>query len=279
MEENNKNRNSIKDKTKSSFRRLIDKEGFYIILFLCICIVATTAVWVSRNNVNKLDTIENKQDNQLEQTDLPQNNFTEDSNEQYEEAKEENPSIEVMETTEDKNIQNTKEKPAQDKNKAIETANVASANTTANVKKKSKQEILKSMMLPVNGKLSLDYAKDKLVYSKTLEQWTTHLGIDISAKQGSVVRAVLDGTVAKIEKDTRLGIVITLNHGNGIQTRYANLSTDSMVKVGQAVKKGDPISGIGKGVSFEMAQGPHLHFEVLVDGEHVNPKLYLPKFN
>ena len=58
-------------------------------------------------------------------------------------------------------------------------------------------------------------------------------------------------------------------------SKYANLSTKAMVKVGQSIKKGDPISGIGNPTGLEMNEVPHLHFEVLSNGKNVDPKEYL----
>jgi murein DD-endopeptidase MepM/ murein hydrolase activator NlpD len=270
------------DRIRTFFHKLIDKEGFYIILFICICIVATTAVWVSRNNVNKLNVIEDKENVDL----VEEPNLDEGFEEFGLEETEEDSIIKVVETNKSTDNEETKDKePNKDEKTKTETqsdkvedSNEQVVETASTTSKQSKEKILKAMIVPLNGRISLDYAEDKLVYSKTLEQWTTHLGIDISAKEGSVVRAALDGVVSNIEKGTELGIVITLDHGGGIQTKYANLSTDNMVKVGQKVKKGDPISGVGRGTTIEMAQGPHLHFEVLIDGKNVNPRLYLPKF-
>ncbi|WP_242863253.1 M23 family metallopeptidase [Caloranaerobacter ferrireducens] len=255
---------------RNNISKFLDKDGFYFILFLCICIVATTAVWVSNNNLNKYKTIENNDDLLLAEEP--------DSDVEFSLIDEEEdiniPDIEVVEVTNDKEPKETKDKETKSTEKQ-KTKAVSSSKVT--VKKKAKSKV-KSMIMPVIGTISMDYAEDKLVYSKTLEQWTTHNGIDIKAREGSVVKAVLDGTVTQIKNDHALGIVITIDHGNGLVTKYGNLSTDEMVTIGQKVKQGDPISGVGKGAGFELAQGPHLHFEVIKNGKNVDPKLYLPKF-
>lgn len=265
-------KNNYQDNRWLSFRnnisKFLDKDGFYFILFLCICIVATTAVWVSNNNINKYKTTENNDDLLLAEEP--------DSDVEFSLIEEEDnniPDIEVVKVTNDTEPKETEDKETKSTEKQ-KTKAVSSSKVTAKKKVKSK---VKTMIMPVIGTISMDYAEDKLVYSKTLEQWTTHNGIDIKAREGSVVKAVLDGTITQIKKDHALGIVITIEHGNGLVTRYGNLSTDEMVTIGQKVKQGDPISGVGKGAGFELAQGPHLHFEVIKDGKNVDPKLYLPK--
>ena len=250
----NNDKKPLWSKASKGFKKIVDKDGFYIILFICICIVATTAVWVSKSNIDK-----SKEYGLNEYPDTAQD-F-----EYIEEATiDEEPGVELIEIDEDFKLKETNDNGAaaseEQKTKSIP------ASTSA------------AMMLPLMGNISLDYAEDKLVYSKTLEQWTTHNGIDIKAKEGSVVKAALDGVVSQIKKDETLGIVITLDHANGLQTKYANLSTDEMVKIGKEVKKGDAISGVGEGTGFEMVEGPHLHFEILQDGKNIDPKSFLPKF-
>nr|WP_252187625.1 M23 family metallopeptidase [Anaeromonas gelatinilytica] len=124
----------------------------------------------------------------------------------------------------------------------------------------------------------MGYAEDNLVYSETLEQWTTHNGLDIKAEKGSAVRAVLSGTVKKIETNDELGTVVTIDHGNNLVTKYGCLSEEKMVEEGQKVEKGDTIGTIGEAGGYELAQGPHLHFEVLENGKNIDPSDYLPDF-
>ena len=128
------------------------------------------------------------------------------------------------------------------------------------------------MKKPVQGSISKDFAKDKLVYSKTLEEWSTHLGIDIAANEGTDVVAALDGIVKQVIKDERLGITIILDHGNGLETIYKNIATEKLVNTGQKVTTGQTISKVSKGVGFEKLEQPHLHFEVLKSGVHIDPK-------
>ncbi len=74
------------------------------------------------------------------------------------------------------------------------------------------------------------------------------------------------------------GIVIILDHGNGLMTKYANLSTGDMVQEGSQIGKGEVIGKVGKTASIEMMMKPHVHFEVIKDGISVDPKEYVPAF-
>ncbi|MFA5523156.1 MAG: M23 family metallopeptidase [Tissierellales bacterium] len=264
----NKIKNPIINKVTRRTKSITDKDGFYVILFICICIVTTTAVWVSKNNFDKA--------NGIQDTDYLK--LAKGYYDDIENLGEENKDVTLIEidgvTTEvNKDIsQDTKDKgvaaPEEQKTKDTRSQDTSAKEVVA----------VATMSQPTLGNLGMDYADSTLVYSKTLDQWTTHYGIDIKAKEGTAVKVVLDGTVKAIEKDTDLGIVITIDHGNGLETKYGCLSTDEMVTLGQKLKKGDAISGIGKGAGIELVEGSHLHFEVIKNGKNVNPKDYLPKF-
>ncbi|MTI65540.1 MAG: M23 family metallopeptidase [Firmicutes bacterium] len=261
---------------KKYINRLIEKDGFYVILFICVCIVATTAVWVTKENISKYNA---KEENAVI---VQKHGINHGLNRLYEFVNETSNKgvvkINKQSKVTEENNKNTNEKLEESEDK-FNKEQKKNAITATNIEAQEKKEIKSiSMVIPLMGKISKNFAKDTLVYSKTLEQWSTHKGIDIKAKQGTVVRASLKGVVKEIKKEDELGIVITLDHGDGLITKYGCLSTDDMVKVGETIKKGDPISGVGEGVGFELAQGPHLHFEVLLNGENVDPKEYIPKF-
>ncbi|MGI6777393.1 MAG: peptidoglycan DD-metalloendopeptidase family protein [Acetivibrionales bacterium] len=132
------------------------------------------------------------------------------------------------------------------------------------------------LALPVIGDVSFDYAMDRLVYSKTLEDWRTHSGIDLAADRGTNVKAAADGFISEVKNDPRFGITVIIDHQNGLKTVYANLASDEVVVPNQKVKEGDVIGAIGNTALFESAEQPHLHFEVLMDNRPVDPKEYLP---
>lgn len=100
---------------------------------------------------------------------------------------------------------------------------------------------------------------------------TYHKGIDWAVPTGTAVYASCGGTVSRAGWGSGYGYVVYINHEDGRQTRYAHLSK-VLVKSGQTVKQGDRIALSGNtGVST----GPHLHFEILINGSQVNPLKYL----
>ena len=129
--------------------------------------------------------------------------------------------------------------------------------------------------MPVDGEIIRGYAKDSLIYSDTLEEWVTHLGIDIKADRASVVKASEGGTISSIKNDPRYGLTIVIEHANGYRTIYSNLLTTEFVKEGEKVEKGQTIGTVGNSASFEIASEPHLHFEILKDDENLDPNIYL----
>jgi murein DD-endopeptidase MepM/ murein hydrolase activator NlpD len=110
----------------------------------------------------------------------------------------------------------------------IEISTGVSSNTTEEDVEEKKE--LK-FQAPVSGEIIVDYASDNLVYSETLEEWTTHLGIDIKANKASCVVASEEGTVKSIKTDPRYGLTITLSHSDGYETVYSNLLASDFVSV------------------------------------------------
>ena len=98
-----------------------------------------------------------------------------------------------------------------------------------------------------------------------------HKGLDICARLGSPVIAPADGIVSSITTDYGYGKMLIINHGHGIKTMYAHLSK-ILVKKGQFVKRGQKIALVGKSGK---TTGPHLHYEVRVNGIAVNPLRYI----
>ena len=98
-----------------------------------------------------------------------------------------------------------------------------------------------------------------------------HEGWDIGARSGSPVRATADGVISVAGRERGYGKLIEIDHGYGVVTRYGHNSRN-MVKVGKKVKRGQIIALVG---STGRSTGPHLHYEVLVNGVPTNPKNYI----
>ena len=148
------------------------------------------------------------------------------------------------------------------------------ANTTTNTKPvETKKEL--SFCKPVEGEIVKEFAKDNLVYSNTLQEWVTHLGIDIKAGKTTVVKAAEEGTVKSIKNDPRYGLTIVIEHDDGYQTIYSNLLSSEFVVEGEKVKKEQTIGTVGNTAAFESVDEPHLHFEILKDSIQLDPNIYI----
>lgn len=154
-----------------------------------------------------------------------------------------------------------------------DTTKVDNTNSTTETKQEEKKEL--SFQKPVEGEVSREFAKDNLIYSETLQEWVTHMGIDIKSDKTTVVKAAESGTVKSIKNDPRYGITIVIEHQDGFQTVYANLLTTEFVVEGEKVEKGQSIGTVGNTAIFEIADESHLHFEILKDSVQVDPSLYI----
>lgn len=99
----------------------------------------------------------------------------------------------------------------------------------------------------------------------------THTGIDIGASTGTSIKAAAGGTVIFSGWKGTLGKMVVVSHGNGIQTYYAHCSS-LLVSAGQKVSAGQLIAKVG---STGRSTGPHLHFEIRVNGSSINPQSYI----
>lgn len=182
--------------------------------------------------------------------------------------------VEESEEEEQENIQNTTIQNTTS-NSSIENSNI-STNITQNTSSVEEETIKElSFQKPVEGEIIREYAQDNLVYSETLEEWITHNGIDIKADKTTVVKAAEAGVVKSIKNDPRYGLTIVIEHDNTYQTVYSNLLTSEFVVEGETVEKGQSIGTVGNSAIFEIADEPHLHFEILKDSIAVDPSIYI----
>lgn len=117
---------------------------------------------------------------------------------------------------------------------------------------------------PVNGPMTSGFG---MRFHPILKRRRMHAGVDFGAKQGTPIRASADGVVIAATYSQGYGNMVIIDHGGGISTLYGHCSRIS-VGGGQRVKRGDVVGAVG---STGLATGPHLHFEVRVNGRPVNP--------
>ena len=98
-----------------------------------------------------------------------------------------------------------------------------------------------------------------------------HKGVDLAMPTGSPIYATADGVISRADWYSGYGLYVAIEHGGELQTRYGHMSRLN-VAAGQQVKKGDIIGYVG---STGRSTGPHLHYEVRIAGEAVNPVPYL----
>ena len=147
------------------------------------------------------------------------------------------------------------------------------ANVSTEETVEAKEEI--TFIKPTEGEVICEFAKDNLIYSETLKEWITHTAIDIKADKTSVIKSSADGIVKSIVNDPRYGLTVVIEHDGGFETVYSNLLTAEFVVVGEEVTQGQTIGTAGNTAAFESNMECHLHFELLKDGEYLDPSKYL----
>ena len=245
------------NKTNNKTLNFFKKEGFYVILFICLCIVATVATITASNN-RKLSS--NQEAVQKEQANA--------ANALLEQEKEYQGALQVKK----ENLAKSQVlKPVPNIQK------VTTGNLTTSVSKTVNATFTKPV---VNGLLARAYSKDiDPVMWKTNGSYRTNLGIDIQAKIGEPVVAVMDGIVKEVgtDVDGQNGKMVIIDHGNGFITKYSNLDEKILVKINDKVTKKHQIGSVGNTSlnSYSEEYGPHLHFEVLQSSKNVDPAKYV----
>ena len=187
----------------------------------------------------------------------------------------------INKTTNNLNTSNSTTKNTESKSNNVLTTNSVNSNNTTNQTNSKPEEntektnVKLNFEKPVEGDIVRDFAVDNLIYSNTLQEWTTHTGVDIKADKTTIVKAAESGIVKTIKNDPRYGLTVIVEHENGFQTVYSNLLTSEFVVEGEKVEKGQSLGTVGNTAAFEIADDAHLHFEILKDSVQVDPNIYL----
>jgi len=253
---------------KKNIKQFIKQNGFLLILFISVCIVAAGTIYIATRDLNLAK--EDKPDDELVILDNgEEKELIKEVSKEDEEIKEEEIE-EVSKEVEDQIIEenSTDEElyiPVNTELEFVEDDFEEEENDIELVKSKKP-------ILPVEGDIITEFAKNTLIYSKTLDDWRKHDGIDIKGKLGSDVKVPMDGVIKSVKDDDLWGIVITIEHENELETKISNLATKEMVKPGIKVEQGDIISKIGDTAEIEIMMEPHIHYEVRKNGEIVDPR-------
>ncbi len=153
---------------------------------------------------------------------------------------------------------------SQIKTSTIEVAKEEAYKALNIIQKEKKLTIngIKLASLPVEGTITSRYGVSSRIRS------SNHTGLDIATAKGTPIKAVANGTVTYAQYTGSYGNLVKIDHGNGVETWYAHTST-MKVEVGQVVEAGEVIATVG---STGNSTGPHLHLEIRVNGEHIDPE-------
>ncbi len=132
-----------------------------------------------------------------------------------------------------------------------------------------------NFIMPVNSTSATTDYSEVMVWNSSLGRFSSHRAIDFFADEGTDVFAVYGGTIKSVETSLLQGVTVTIDHGNGLLTKYNSLADGDAVTVGQKVEQGDVIGQVSVTNRQEQASGAHLHFEVIEDGVVIDPAKYL----
>lgn len=137
-------------------------------------------------------------------------------------------------------------------------------------------DLLPTFSLPVSGTLIQSHDATTQVFSNTMQDYRVHLGVDIATETGAPVGAAADGTVMQVWEDALMGQCVAIKHGGDACTIYKNLSETlpESITEGAEVKAGQTVGYVGESAMVEIAEEPHLHFEMTVGGLAVDPLEY-----
>ena len=238
----------------SRLEGFLSGKGFYIVLFLCAAVIGASAwMTVGRNETMSDDALQTSADSsenrRVETVIIP----ARPDRETYlpPELEEEAPAV-------------SEEEPGSFAEPA-EEAEAVSVESSAPV-----------WVWPVSGELGRGHSGDRLVFDATMQDWRSHEGMDILAEPGTPVLAACAGTVESVRRDDMLGCVVTICHGDGSRTIYANLEETPGVSEGQWVDAGQAIGAVGHTALCEVGEPSHLHFALETDGRSIDPAERLP---
>lgn len=233
-----------KDKVKDFFR----KEGFYLVLFLCLCVIATVAVVTTKRNKS------------LEESSKARNEFT--------------LNIDDKETSEAKK-QNAERVEGNGSNELAQgEGDIASSQEGVNVSAGTNTEVVFSN--PIDGVVSRGYTYPK---PQAMSDGTSRnvRGIDISAAIGTEVKASAVGEVKEVSSKVEEGSYVVIAHANGLYTKYTNLSNEIRVNVGDRVTEKTVIGTVGNSskIFTNTEFGEHLNVQVQdSNGKDLDPTAY-----
>lgn len=266
---------------KNKVKDFLRKEGFYLVLFVCLCIVATVAAFTIRKNTTSKE--QNQTNNELSLNEVGDNNASEtDSNFNKQNAERVENNDELAQVTEgDVSEQEISDATEQTTNNEEEvTENQTNEKQEADVNVSSGTDVEVNLSFPIDGNVAISREFGKMVrtYSdETRSEDTSRRGVDINASVGTIVKAAAEGKVEEVSNNTTDGTYVVIAHANGLKTKYANLSEEIKVAVGDVVSAGTEIGTVGNtsGIFTSKLCGDVLNIQIQdANGKDVDPSAY-----
>lgn len=237
--------------------------GFYIALALCITAIGGAA-WTTYSSVLDYQTPKEENSAQTESSqakDTPADKAVSGLEYSKTESK-----TEVSEKTANTILESSAESSESESSEPSEDSSEISQN--------SEPDFVK----PIDGKLIKEYSPENPLYSKTMNDWRVHEGIDLSADDGEKVRAYSDGIVKSVYNDELLGYSVKIEHTNGITMIYSGLSPTVLVKEGDSVSCGEYIGAVFT-IPSEIMDEVHLHLTAERDGKLIDAQSILDEIS
>ncbi len=220
---------------RSPIAAFLDKQGIYLVMFVCLAIIGIAAYFTLGGNDEKAQTPSPSpaQEQQAGQVLTP------------------SPDVQTPKPT------------------LAAPAPTPTINPTPT--EKAVAAVVQEPMLPISGDILRTFSPSDPVYFETLNAWMIHNGVDIKGELGAGVKAALDGKVKSVKNDPDTGYTIVLSHDKGIETVYGNLAAPEGIKVGQSIRQGEVIGAVGQSAQNVIADPSHVHFAYRVNGKYKDP--------
>lgn len=229
-----------------------NSKGFYIALGVCLIAIGVAA-WTTYDSVVNYAT--------------PNENST--SSATVQQTNEAVSGIKVI-ASEPESVPEASSEPAPTSSAAPSkpVSSAVPSKTASTVPAKQTAAQVLTFKYPVSNTITQKFSAQNPVYSKTLQDWRAHTGLDLSAKQEDPVKSMADGTVKDVYADDSLGNTIVITHGD-VEAYYCGMGQTS-VKKGDKVKQGQQIGTVGV-VPSEILDAPHLHLAMKKNGKYIDP--------
>ena len=131
-----------------------------------------------------------------------------------------------------------------------------------------------SFVKPVDGTVTKPYSSDDVIYSETMDDWRTHMGVDVACPIGSDITSAERGIVTSVKYDINYGNTVVIE-SDEYTLMYSSLSSDIFVEEGESITKGQLIAKSSDSCISEICDEPHIHLEMKKDGVYVDPLNYI----